>query len=201
MLTTTQQRIYDYIKNYLTKHGYAPTLVEIAQKIDVRSKSLISRYVHVLEQQGYIEYGKKGHRNIALPKKTKNRLPLLGRIAAGQPIEAIEQHEYIEFDHLLKGKNYYALQVKGDSMIDEGILDGDIVICEKRETAREGEIVVALIDQENATLKRIRYTKNKVELIPANSSLTKMSYAPSRVQIQGVFIGLLRLPHSASTKK
>lgn len=122
------------------------------------------------------------------------RLPLLGKIAAGRPIEAIPHEQELDLTTLFTGKRLYALQVQGDSMIEEGILDGDKVICEQRETANNGEIVVALIDQDSATLKRFKRNRDgTITLIPANHAMTAMTYAAERVQIQGILLGVVRL--------
>lgn len=204
MITPTQHKIYQYIKRYISQHGYAPSLQEIASGIGVKSRSLICRYVQVLQKTGHLESSDEGYRRIRLPEiENQNDIPLLGKIAAGVPIEAIAQQEHLVVTDLLLGNNRYALLVKGDSMVDEGILDGDIVICEKRETAQEGEIVVALIDNQEATLKRIHFTKDqKIALIPANNAYKRQVYAAHRVCIQGVFIGLLRLAsHTPSRNK
>jgi len=131
---------------------------------------------------------------ITQPIPADYRLPLLGKIAAGKPIEAIPNEQELDLTRLFTGKRLYALQVQGDSMIEEGILDGDKVICEQRETANNGEIVVALIDQDSATLKRFkRNTDGTITLIPANHTMTAMTYAPERVQIQGILLGVVRL--------
>lgn len=120
-------------------------------------------------------------------------LPLLGRIAAGRPIEALENPEELEVPAQLRGKGRcYVLQVRGDSMVDEGILDGDWVVIEQREHARNGEIVVALIDGEEATLKRIEQTPSACILHPANPALAPMRYPPERIQIRGVVKGQMR---------
>jgi len=120
-------------------------------------------------------------------------LPLLGRIAAGHPIEALENPQDLEVPRQLRGNGRcYVLQVRGDSMIEEGILDGDWVVVEQQDHARDGEIVVALIDGEEATLKRIEQTPTACILHPANSSLASLSYAPERVRIQGVVTGQMR---------
>ena len=121
------------------------------------------------------------------------RIPLLGRIAAGQPIEAIEEQSHLDLAGFLVGPDRYALRVTGESMIDVGILDGDTVILRKQETARRGDIVVALIDGQEATLKRLGETRDGViELVPENKSMTTMRYAAARVRIQGVLVGQLR---------
>jgi repressor LexA len=120
-------------------------------------------------------------------------LPLMGSIAAGSPIEAITQQETIDVSQIFLGPNRFALRVKGDSMIDEGILDGDIVVCEKADNASNGQIVVALIDNEQATLKRLqRNQNNSITLLPANAKHKPQSYPADRVNIQGIFVGLLR---------
>lgn len=121
------------------------------------------------------------------------RIPLLGRIAAGQPIEAIEDANYLDLAAFFIGPDRYALRVTGESMIDAGIMDGDTVILRKQDTAQTGDIVVALIDSQEATLKRLGETRNGiVELIPENSSMTTMRYDASRVSFQGVLVGQLR---------
>ena len=121
------------------------------------------------------------------------RLPLLGRIAAGRPIEAIEDQSHLDLAAFLVGPDRYALRVTGESMVDVGILDGDTVILRKQETARRGDIVVALIDGQEATLKRLGETRDGlIELIPENRSMTTMRYAASRVRLQGVLVGQLR---------
>ena len=121
------------------------------------------------------------------------RIPLLGRIAAGQPIEAIEDANYLDLAAFFIGPDRYALRVSGESMIDVGILDGDTVILRKQNTARTGDIVVALIDSQEATLKRLGAVKDgMVELIPENSSMSTMLYAAHRVSFQGVLVGQLR---------
>jgi repressor LexA len=121
-------------------------------------------------------------------------LPLLGRIAAGTPIVAIENKQFIDLEALLPTEGHFILEVNGDSMIDEGILNGDLVICKHTQQAREGDIVVALIDEEEATLKSLSYKiQDRLTLIPANPALKPKAYLPHRVQIQGVFTGLLRL--------
>ena len=120
-------------------------------------------------------------------------LPLLGRIAAGRPIEAIPEQQEINFSDLFLGSDRYVLEVKGDSMIEAGILDGDLVIIRQCETADSGDIVVALIDRGEATLKTLRKHGDRVELIPANHSMAPMIYPANRVHIQGVVVGQARM--------
>lgn len=196
MVTPVQQKIYEYIKSYLGEHGYSPSLAEIAKGIGIspKSVSLVSRSIHALVEAGRLRFAKKGYRNLQLVEDESLTLPLVGRIAAGTPIEAIEDRQTVDFGEFIKGGNYYALEVKGDSMIEEGIFDGDIVICRRTQQATEGDIVVALIDALEATLKRISFQiKNHITLIPANPTLKPKAYQPCRVQVQGVYVGLLRM--------
>lgn len=191
-----QHKIYEYIRQYIEQQGYSPSLEEVARGIGIspNSISLVSRHIHALVDQGRLKFHKKGYRNLQVVESENFSLPLMGRIAAGVPIEAIEHRQYIDFNSLLKGENHFALEVKGDSMVEEGIFDGDLVICRHKKHAQEGDIVVALIDEQDATLKRISYKiQDRVTLIPANSALKPKAYLPHRVQVQGVFVGLLRL--------
>lgn len=196
MPTPLQHKIYDFIRDYIEQHGYAPALTEIAAGIGVspKSVSLISRSIHALAAAGQLILDKKGYRNIRLADANRVCLPLLGRIAAGAPIAAIEDRQTLNLQELLYGEDRFVLEVKGDSMIDEGILDGDWVICRETQQARENDIVVALIDQQEATLKRISYkVPERITLIPANPTLKPKAYLPHHVQIQGIFVGLIRM--------
>ncbi len=193
MLTRKQEEVLGFIRQFFHQQGYAPTAAEIAAGIGIRSRGVVHRYLKALVEAKQISLLAKRHRNIQLVV-AENTLPLIGRIAAGQPIEAIEQQDSLDLINLFLGQNRYALQVKGDSMIDEGILDGDLVVCEQAQQAENGQIVVALIDSEKATLKQFKSNQdNTVTLIPANKSLEPMTYAAQRVRVQGVYIGLLRL--------
>jgi repressor LexA len=197
--TPLQEKIYEYIRQYLNEQDYSPSLEEVARGIGIspNSISLISRHIHALVADGRLKFHKKGYRNLQLVERDDFSLPLLGRIAAGTPIEAIETRQSIDFSGLLKANDHFVLEVKGDSMVGEGIFDGDYVICKPAKQAHEGEIVVALIDEQDATLKRISYKiQDRVTLIPANPALKPKAYLPHRVQVQGVFAGLLRLKMS-----
>lgn len=196
MTTPLQHKIYEYIRQYIESLGYSPSLEEIARGIGISPKSisLVSRHIHALVAEGKLGFHKKGYRNIQIVENDDFSLPLLGRIAAGSPIEAIENRQSLDFSAFLKSDQHFVLEVKGDSMIDEGIFDGDFVICKHRKHAHEGEIVVALIDEQDATLKRLSYKiQDRITLIPANPALKPKAYLPHRVQVQGVFAGLLRL--------
>lgn len=196
MATPLQHKICDYIKQYLNEHAYSPSLTEIARGIGIspKSVSLISRNIHALAKEGKLTLDKKGYRNIRLTPPSGHFLPLVGRIAAGVPIEAIEDKQSLDLTSLWQPEGHFMLEVKGDSMVDEGILSGDYVVCRQTERAQEGDIVVALIDQQEATLKRISWrVPERITLIPANAALKPKAYLPQHVQIQGVFVGLLRL--------
>ena len=200
-MTPIQKRIFEYIQSHINKQGYSPSLAEIAKGIGISAKSvsLISRNIHALVDDGVLKFHKKGYRNVQIvdDDDQESSLPLLGRIAAGAPIEAIENRQSLDLNAVLLGNDHFALEVKGDSMIEEGIFDGDYVICKPVKQAREGDIVVALIDGLEATLKRISFQiRNHVTLIPANAALKPKAYLPQRVQVQGVFVGLLRLKGS-----
>ena len=195
MLTQLEQRVLEFIRHYIAEHEHSPTLTEIGEALAIKSKGTVHRYVQALTNKGELQHVQRGWRGIRLadtpPRSTT--LPLVGRIAAGQPIEAIPDQEELNLSDMFVGRDRYALQVKGDSMIDIGILDGDWVIIEQRHTANDGDIVVALIDEQDATLKRFkRLSNDQVLLIPENTSLSPMQYAPERVRIQGVLVGQLR---------
>ena len=195
MLTLSQRKTYAFIQRFFSEHNYAPTAAEIAQGIGITSRGVVHRYLKGLVQADLIRLLPKRHRNIELLTAPVERsLPLVGAIAAGQPIEAIEQQETIDLASIFLGEHRYALKVKGDSMVDEGIFDGDVVVCERTQTAENGQIVVALIDHEEATLKRFFHNKDEsVTLVPANSSHHPMIYSGDRVEVQGIYVGLLRV--------
>lgn len=195
MVTPLQQKIYKYIQSHIDAEGYSPSLTEIATGIGIspKSVSLISRSIHALVDAGQLKLDKKGYRKAQLVEAEEPGIRLLGSIAAGVPIEAIEDRQLVDLRFLTKDQQHYALQVKGDSMIEEGILDGDYVLCREANHAREGDIVVALIDGMEATLKRVSFqVHDRVTLIPANPAFKPKAYLPGRVQIQGVYVGLLR---------
>lgn len=195
MLTKREQETLHYIQTYMSQYGRSPTVQEIAHGLGITSRGVAYRYLKGLETGGYVRIVKGRRRNIELLNEGlyQQSLPLVGRIAAGQPIEAIENPEVIRLEHLLCGNDHFALKVKGESMIEEGILEGDIVICKQAATAQNGDIVVALIDSTEATLKRYEQTGDTVILHPAHAEMTPLRYPAAQVQIQGVFVGLLRL--------
>jgi repressor LexA len=170
-------------------------MTEIGEAMGIKSKGTVHRYVNSLIEKGYLEKSGSGWRNLALVESDEDpvgSLPLAGKIAAGQPIEAIEGRESIDVNELLVRPGRFVLQVSGDSMVEAGILDGDWVVIESRSSARDGEIVVALVDNDEATLKRLRRKDGMVELVPENASMQPMVYEGDRVQVQGVLVGVMR---------
>lgn len=196
-LTKRQREIYDYIREFLEANGYAPSLEEIAGHFRLSSVATVHEHLSNLEAKGALR--RDAHRSRALeithPRAAAAiELPLLGRVAAGRPIEAVSDREAIAVPEDLLGRGEtFVLQVAGDSMIDEHIEDGDLLVVERRDTARPGERVVALIDGESATFKTFHQDPDgTVRLEPANPAHEIQRYAPDRVRIQGVAIGILR---------
>ncbi|ROR32550.1 transcriptional repressor LexA [Inmirania thermothiophila] len=172
-----------------------PTLDELCAELGLRSRGALHRHVQALVAAGWLEppRGRPGLRLSARALAEAEGLPLLGRIAAGRPIEAVADPRRVPVPPALRtARPCYVLEVRGDSMIEDGILDGDWVVVEAREHARNGEVVVALIDGAEATLKRIEQRPGEVVLHPANAAMAPLRYAPERVRIQGVVVGLMR---------
>jgi len=199
MLTPGQTKVLDFIKHYLAREGFAPSLAEIAEGLGTTSRGSMHKQVQALAAAGVIRLLPGRQRGIELVEDADgvdirpDSLPLLGRIAAGQPIEAIPDEDTLNLTEFLLGPNRFALRVQGDSMIEAGILDGDTVIIKRGNTAEDGDIVVALIDDEEATLKRFhRRVGNKIELAPENRSLRPLIFDAHRVRIQGVLVSQLR---------
>ena len=196
-LTDNQRTVLNFIQRYIANHGVSPKHQEIAEGIGISSRGVAHRYVQALVDAGFLAIDKGKHRGIQLikenPHQQKNTLPLLGKISAGKPIEAIAGEDEINLTDFF-GKNNFAVRVQGDSMIDIGILDGDVVVIEFRETANNGDIVVALIDEQEATLKRFKSAAKGrfIHLIPENTEMETMVYEASRVRIQGILVGQLR---------
>jgi repressor LexA len=195
-LTRRQRAVLESIRESRRRQAHPPTLDELCRSLGLRSRGSLHKHIQALVEAGYVEPLSGKQRGLRLCEPAESdalALPLLGRIAAGRPIEALENPQDLEVPRQLRGKGRcYVLQVRGDSMIDDGILDGDWVVIEQRDHARDGEIVVALIDGEEATLKRIEQTLSACILHPANSDLAPLSYAPERVRIQGVVVGQMR---------
>lgn len=193
MLTRQQAKTLICIREHLAREGHAPTLDEIGVSLGVSSKGAVHRLVQALVDKGYLERG-GGWRGLRPTGRAAPwSLPLLGRIAAGQPIEAIPGRDTLNLADFLLGADRYALHVSGESMIEAGILDGDTVIVQQRDSADDGDIVVALIDRDEATLKRLRYNRDgTLTLLPANAAFKPITYSAARITIQGVVVGLLR---------
>lgn len=195
-LTPKQLRVLTYIRDFSNAKGYAPTMQEVADEFGV-NKVTVFEHIASLQKKGYLRRARHKARslrlsdNIAFPDERPTRLRLVGTIAAGRPIEAIEDREVLDLEELfVRPSEMFVLKVRGDSMVEDNIRDGDFVVCEKRPTARDGETVVALLDEGEATLKRFYREKDGVRLQPANPS-----YEPIRtkkVTIQGVVVGVVR---------
>ncbi len=193
-LTNKEQKAYGYICNYLNKHGRYPLLIEIAKGIGIKSKGVAHRYVKALEKAGKLTKISNRHRGISLKKKKSIFLKSLGKIAAGGPIEGITDQQRIELEYLFTNKKSYALKVKGDSMIDAGIQDGDWVIIEEDVRAYKSRVHVVLIDNQDVTLKYVEKVNSKeIKLIPANKKFKEAIYSAERILIQGHVIGQVRV--------
>jgi len=192
-LTKRQKEILDFIQEYITSHDYAPSYREMAEFFHLASIATVSDHVENLKEKGFLTKNYNEARSLQLTPRWDERtfeIPLLGIIRAGSPIEAIRTNETIDIPRDMMGKNIFALKVRGDSMIDDGIHDGDYIIIEQTDSPNNGEIVVALIDNENATLKRFYREKDHIRLQPANSN-----YNPIRVKkviVQGRVKGVIR---------
>ena len=194
MLTRRQQQIMDIIHKLYAQNGYLPTLDEIAHAGGINTRSTVHQHVQALIQQGYLEAttGKRAYR-LPEPAAREDYLPLLGKIAAGQPIEALASQNEISADEMFRGQGRFVLKVSGESMRDIGIMDGDYVVIQKQNIASNGEIIVALVDKQEATLKRIFYLPNrKIELRPENSDMESLIYPAKSVQVQGKLVGVFR---------
>ena len=199
MLTSSEKKTLKFIQKYCIEKGYSPTLTEIAKGIGIKSKGVVHRYIKTLESLNLISISSHRKRGITLNLEAYENqsvapiIPLLGRIAAGQPIEAIEGREEINLADFIMNPDRFALQVSGDSMIEAGILDGDTVIIKHQNTAENGDIIVALIDGLEATLKRLKKLPDgMILLIPENKLMEGIIYEAKRIQIQGVVVGQLR---------
>jgi repressor LexA len=200
--TQRQKEVLDYITRFMAGHGHGPSYAQIARHFGVSSKATIAKHITALEKRELVErVHKNGSFELILTREEVSsdnmcEVTVLGRIAAGAPIDAVEDVETISVPRFILGRvrpeRVYALRVKGDSMIDEHICDGDIAIIENCNEARDGEIVVALIDGARATLKRLRKFGSEIELRAANPQHETLRYHASQVRIQGVFRALLR---------
>jgi len=204
-LTPKQLDILTRIRESRLTRGYSPTMQELADELGV-SKVTVFEHVEALIKKGALVRQKNKARSLQvapdleLPDERRTtRIPLVGTIAAGSPIEAVEDREHLDLESLFLppgvsagAANQFVLRVRGDSMIDEHIADGDYVICEQRNTARNGEMVVALLDTGEATLKTLYREKDRIRLQPANEKYEPLIVPAEQVQIQGVVLGVVR---------
>jgi repressor LexA len=196
-LTKRQREILVYLYDFIGQHGYAPSLEEIGRRFGLSSLATVHKHLTNLQEKGFIKRAWNRSRSVEMiPTNTNGRsveLPLLGYVAAGLPIEAIATSETIAVPEDLVGRrDTYVLRVKGNSMIDEQICDGDLVIVEDRKTAQNGEMVVALLSGSDVTLKKLYRENGRVRLQPANPTMQPIFADPDQVQVQGVVVGVMR---------
>ena|ERR1044072_539387 len=197
-LTKRQAQILEYIGQHIEEHNYAPSYREIGQHFGLSSTATVAEHIESLKTKGYLICSENAARSMQInpfagAQQTEDdfvTIPLLGTIAAGRPIEAVSTNETIDIPKDMMGRNVYALRVKGESMIEDGILNGDYVICEHTKTAKNGDIVVALVDDDSVTLKRFYKEKEYIRLQPANSNMNPLFL--KQVAIQGKVRGLIR---------
>jgi repressor LexA len=191
-LTSRQREIYEFLKEKITKRGYGPTVREIGAQFGIRSPNGVMCHLKALEKKGLISRESHMSRAIQLSEQPHSRtsLPLAGRIAAGNPLLAIEQGEQVDFSSLFDSDDHFCLTVTGTSMIEAQIAEGDFVVVRKQSTCHDGEIVVALVDGEEATLKRFYREPNRIRLEPENSTMQPI-YS-NHVDVLGVVVGVIR---------
>lgn len=199
VLTKRQHEVLAFLQSFIEREGYCPSYEEIAEGLNLTSLATVHAHLTTLEKKGCLRRGFNQSRSIELRRPPARRatdraaLPLLGRIAAGRPVEAIANAEEISLSDIARNRASFVLEVRGDSMIEDHIVDGDYVMVERRETAEDGQIVVALVDGVEATLKRIYHEPGgMIRLQPANAKMPPIRVAARRVQVQGRVIGVLR---------
>ncbi|MBM3772602.1 MAG: transcriptional repressor LexA [Acidimicrobiia bacterium] len=197
-LTKRQREILDYLNEFIQQHGYAPSLEEIGKRFGLSSLATVHKHLTNLQEKGFIKRAWNRSRSVEMVQARSSgravELPLLGFVAAGLPIEAIATAETISVPHDLVGRREtYVLRVRGDSMIDEQVRDGDYVIVEDRKTADNGEMVIALLRGTDVTLKKFyRDPSGRIRLQPANAAMQPIFADPDQVQVQGVVVGVMR---------
>ena len=196
-LTRRQREILDYLKEFIDERGYAPSLEEIGARFGLSSLATVHKHLMNLQEKGFIRRSWNRSRSVELVQTRAGGrsvdLPLLGYVAAGEPIEAVVGAETVTVpEDLVGARETYALRVRGSSMIDEQIRDGDLVVVEDRQVVRDGEMVVALLDGSDVTLKTFYREKSHVRLQPANEALAPIIARPEAVRVQGVVIGVIR---------
>jgi repressor LexA len=197
-LTKRQREILDYLHEFIQQHGYAPSLEEIGRRFNLSSLATVHKHLTNLQEKGFIRRAWNRSRSVELlPSRSGGRaveLPLMGYVAAGLPIEAVASQESIAVPESLVGgkRETYVLRVRGDSMIDEQIRDGDWVVVEDRKSAENGEMVIALVGGQDVTLKKFYKENGRIRLQPANQTMQPIFVDPDGVQIQGVVVGVMR---------
>jgi repressor LexA len=203
-LTRRQKQVLDFIAGFVNDHGYCPSFEEIGTGLHLTSLATVHKHISILEGKNYLKRGYNQSRSLELTAKYLQELqrikpalaagiPLRGRIAAGAPVEAVEQRETLSFSDFVGNPNTFALEVRGDSMIEDHICNGDMILLEQVSHAKDGEIVVALVGGTETTLKRFyREPGDKVRLQPANASLQPIVVPASEVQIQGRLLAVMR---------
>jgi repressor LexA len=199
-LTKRQKQVLDFIANFVDDNGYSPSYEEIAHGLDLASLATVHKHISALETKSYVKRGFNRSRSLELGTKyaqehrrqREMEIPLLGKIAAGQPVEAIEQRATLSFADFTGHRDTYALEVRGDSMIEDHICDGDMILIERTSEVRDGEIVVALVSGLETTLKRIYREGDTIRLQPANSALQPIYVPAAEVQVQGRLLAVLR---------
>ncbi len=196
-LTKRQREILDYLNEFIQQHGYAPSLEEIGRRFGLSSLATVHKHLTNLQEKGFIKRAWNRSRSVELmPTRMTGQaveVPLLGYVAAGTPIEAIASNDTITVpEDIVGNRETYVLRVRGDSMIDEQIRDGDFVVVEDRKTANNGEMVIALLGGSDVTLKKFYRESGRVRLQPANPTMQPIYVEGDRVQIQGVVVGVMR---------
>ena len=206
-ITKRQRQVYDFIASFVQTNGYSPSFEEIGDGLGLSSLATVHKHISNLEKKGLLkrDYNRSRSIDVLAPRGRMKQamgmaavatagisLPLLGRIAAGQPIEAVQNPETISLGDITRSRDVYVLQVRGDSMQDEHIVDGDYVLVENTKIAHNGDIVVALVEGSETTLKYFFKEGDKIRLQPANSALKPIIVPAQNVQIQGRVIGILR---------
>lgn len=206
-LTPRQKEVLDFLAAYIERHGFSPSFEEIAAGLNLSSLATVHKHISALEQKGYVRRRFNESRSIEVSRsyleaererlearhEGQKEVPLLGRIAAGRPVESVASPESLDLGEFTESENVYALQVKGDSMIDDHICSGDFVLVERVAEVRDGEIVVALVDGMETTLKRLyREPDGRIRLQPANAEMAPIYVEPERLEIQGRVLAVLR---------
>ncbi len=192
-LTPKQKQFLEYVQNYSERHGFPPSQPEIAKHFGFKSLGTVQDYLQRLKEHGHLQHDNNARRGIKVAT-SDHQLPLMGRVAAGRPLEALLHEEFVEVppSFLKRGFEHFALEVKGDSMIGEGILEGDRVIVRKVSSARNGETVIAMVENE-ATVKKFYKQKDNIELHSANPSYKPIIVKPTTpFRIEGLVVGVLR---------